>query len=377
MLDNNQLALLELLKASVFEIDPVFPPVIDWDAVVSEAKVQTVVSLAAKAVPAEHASQWQNYALQSQAQFVRVLHGQKQLVNLYEQAGIPLVILKGTAAAVYYPEPFRRMMGDVDFLVPQERFEEAVQLMRENEYHRLEVPNHRHIGFVKDGIEYELHHHFSYEDLVIEDKIINDLSHPEWYAIGEYRFPALSRLSNGLVLLAHLQHHMKSGVGLRQMIDWMMYVDKELDDEFWQREFRQVAESKGLATLAIAATRMCQRYLGLSERITWCASADDAICDQLLALLFACGNFGRKDSNLVESVSMLIRENGLFRYLQSSGEANWNAYHRHPILKPFCWIHQGLRVIRKTIHSRRGFKVIGDISQSKDRASLLQELGIT
>ena len=374
--NNNQLALLELLKASVFEIGPVFPPDIDWDAVVAEAKAQTVVSLVAKAVPAEQASQWQKYALQSYAQAVRLLYGQMQLVKLFEQTGIPLVILKGTAAAMYYPEPFLRMMGDVDSLVPQERFEEAVQMMRENGYRQLEEPDPRHIGFVRDGVEYELHHHFSYEDVDIEDVVIDGLSHLERGEIGAYRFPILPRLANGLVLLVHLRQHMKSGVGLRQMIDWMMYVNRELDDEFWHREFRQVAESIGLAALAITATRMCQRYLGLSDRITWCKSADDTLCDQLLALLFSSGNFGRKASNSVESVSMIIREKGLFRYLQNSGEVNWDAYHRHPALKPFCWIYQGGRVIRKTICSRRGFQVIDDISQSKDRASLLQELGI-
>ena len=376
MLDKNQFVLLELLKKSLFGKTPVFPVDVDWGAVLAEALDQTVVALAAKAVPVEYASQWQNYTMKSQARFVCMLHGQKQLINLCKQAGIPLVILKGTAAAIYYPEPFRRMMGDVDFLVSQGQFEEAAQLLQGNDYHRLEQHNPRHIGFVKDGVEFELHHHFSYEDLNIEDEVNVGMSYPVSGEIGTCRFPMLPPLANGLVLLAHLRQHMKSGVGLRQLIDWMMYVDKELDDEFWQSEFRQVAESKGLAALAITATRMCQRYLGLSERITWCASADVTLCDQLLALLFSSGNFGRKASNSVEGVSILIRENGLFRYLQNSGEVNWTAYHRHPALKPFCWIYQGGRVIRKTIRSRRGIKVISDISQSKDRASLLQELGI-
>ena len=376
MLDNNQLALLESLKASLFEFEPVFPDHADWNAVLAEAKTQTVVALAAKAVPAEYESQWLPYVLHSQAQFIRIVHGQAQLLDLFELAGIPLVILKGMAAATYYPEPFRRTMGDVDFLVPQGRFSEAVQLMSEHGYRQLEQRTLRHIGFMKEGIEYELHHHFSYADMDIEDEITNGLLHPVWGKISECRFPMFPRLSNGIVLLTHLRTHMKSGVGLRQMIDWMMYVNSELDDEFWQGEFRHVAESKGLAKLAITATRMCQRYLGLSTRITWCASADDILCDQLLSLLFSSGNFGRKASNTVESVSMLIKKNGLFRYLQNSGEVNWNAYHRHPILKPFCWLYQGVRVIRKTIRSRRGFHVIGDISQSRDRASLLRELGI-
>ena len=374
--DKNQFALLELLKASLFGVEPVFPDSVDWDAVLVEAKAQTVFPLVAKAVSNEYASQWQNYAMQCQAQFVRVLHGQTQMVNLFEHAGIPLVILKGTAAALYYLEPFRRMMGDVDFLVSQDCFEESVQLLQGSGYRQIGKRTPRHTGFLKDGVEYELHHHFSYADIDIEDEIMSGLSHPEWGEISGCRFPMLPSLANGLVLLTHLRNHLKSGVGLRQMIDWMMYVNSELDDEFWQSEFRHVAESKGMAALAITATRMCQKYLGLSERITWCASADDTLCDQLLALLFSSGNFGRKASNSVESVSMLIRENGLFRYLQNSGEVNWTAYRRHPALKPFCWVYQGCRVIRKTIRSRRGIKVIGDISQSKERASLLQELGI-
>ena len=305
-LDNNQIAILELLKASLFGIKPVFTDDTVWDAVLAEANEQTIVALTAKAVPEEYASQWWHYTLQSQAQFVRVMYGQTQLVNMFELAGIPLVILKGMAAATYYPEPFRRTMGDVDFLVPQGRFSEAVQLMSEHGYRQLEQSTLRHIGFMKEGIEYELHHHFSYADMDIEDEITNGLLHPVWGKISECRFPMLPRLSNGIVLLTHLRTHMKSGVGLRQMIDWMMYVDKELDDEFWQSEFSQVAESKGMAKLAISATRMCQRYLGLSTRITWCASADDILCDQLLSLLFSSGNFGRKASNTVESVSMLI-----------------------------------------------------------------------
>lgn len=118
MMDKEQIALLELLKASLFETEPVLPDDLEWASVLREAQVQTVTALAAKAVPRAVASAWQESVLQNQANFVRVLHGQSQLVNLFEQAGIPLVILKGAAAAVYYPEPFRRAMGDVDFLVP-------------------------------------------------------------------------------------------------------------------------------------------------------------------------------------------------------------------------------------------------------------------
>ena len=55
MIDSNQQALLELLKASLFGMKPSFPEVVDWDAVLKEAQDQTVVALAAPAVPTREA----------------------------------------------------------------------------------------------------------------------------------------------------------------------------------------------------------------------------------------------------------------------------------------------------------------------------------
>ena len=377
MLDKNQLSLLELLKASLFGIEPLFQNNLYWDDVLAEAKAQSVVAIAAKSVPEEFGVKWRSSMFQSQAQFVRVLHEQAQLVSLFEQAGIPLAILKGTAAAVYYPEPDKRAMGDIDFIVPTDRFEEALNLMREHGYHLLKQ-GVRHTGFKKAGIEFELHHHFSYDNLEDENYIIEGLTHPENGIIGQYCFPMLPQLANGLVLLEHLRFHMKSGVGLRQIIDWMMYVEKVLNDEYWQSEFRQAAESRGLATLAITATRLCQRFLGLSERFKWCASVDDMLCERLLDFLFSSGNFGSKyDSGInVEIVSTQIRNMGLFHYLQLAGESNWVLYHQHEYLKPFCWLYQIIRVIKRGAVSKRGMRIVRDINHSKDRYMLFKELGI-
>lgn len=369
--------LLELLKKSLFGIEPVFQDNVDWDAVLAEAKAQTVAALAATAVPQEFAMAWKKSALQNQASFIRVLHGQTQLLNLFEQAGIPLVILKGTAAAVYYPEPFRRAMGDVDFFAPKASFEEALNLMKENGYHHLST-DRRHAKLVKDGMEFELHQQFSYPDMDIEEYLIEGVSHPDWRRVGASRFPMLSHLANGLVLLTHLRDHLKYGVGLRQMIDWMMFVNAELDDHFWESEFWQAAESKGLTSLAITATRMCQRYLGLSEGISWCASADDKLCDMLLELLFYSGNFGRKngEGSHIESVSTRIRNMGVLHYLQSTGEASWKAYKRYHFLKPFCWIYRGFQLAKRGLKTGRGMSIAEDVDRSKDRYALLKELGI-
>lgn len=318
MIDINQKVLLELLKASLFEIEPVFPEHVDWDAVKVEAKAQTVVALASKAVPAEYVSQWKDYALQSMTQFVRVMHGQTQLVNLLEQAGILVVILKGTAAAMYYPEPFRRAMGDVDFLVPQDKFEDTARLMEVNGYNpfndlqnQLGTSNRpRHIEFENDGIEYELHHHFSGFGIDIENTIINGLERVETEEIGGLSFPVLPVMENGLLLLAHVAFHLSSSeLGLRQVIDWMLFVHQKLDDEIWKCCFCELAEQAGLRKLAVALTRLCRDYLGLPGKYSWCEEADEQVVSELLDLIYERGNFGRKvlDHYNIENITEIGR----------------------------------------------------------------------
>ena len=48
--------------------------------------------------------------------------------TLMTQNGIPYVMLKGAASAYYYPQTFLRSMGDVDFYVPFEYREAAIDL---------------------------------------------------------------------------------------------------------------------------------------------------------------------------------------------------------------------------------------------------------
>lgn len=119
MIDENQQALLELLKASLFGAEPHFPEGVDWDTVLQEAKDQTVIALAAPAVT-EEAEKWRIPVARNKLRFFQILDEQTYLVNLFQEADIPMVILKGCAAAMYYPEPLQRTMGDIDFIVPPE-----------------------------------------------------------------------------------------------------------------------------------------------------------------------------------------------------------------------------------------------------------------
>lgn len=347
-----------------------------WDDVIKEAYIQTVAGLAIAGAPEEVQDKYRDARLRQAAFLTRYLYQQSQLVSLFQGADIPLVILKGCSAAVNYPDPALRMMGDIDFLVPKDKFESAYRLMSENGYIEIETNelNPRHKGFSKDGIHLELHHHFSYDWLDIESYLEEGLKHAEIREISGHEFPMLPPPANGLVLLAHAGQHLKSGLGLRQVIDWMMYVNQNLDDQLWEESFRPVVEKLGLYDFAVTMTALCRKYLGLKKDITWCDTADESLVDSLMENLLSSGNFGRRhgEGSKIESVIVSFRTEGLFYRLQTSGKANWKALEKHPRLTSVAWLYQIFRYIRQGIV--RGVHIPGDTKNGMDRTRLLHKL---
>ena len=378
-MEQAQTILLEALKASFCGTVPTWPEDVDWSAVVAEAKAQTVMGLASPAVPVRDES-----TEQGKAHYLRMLYEQDRLLRLLDANGIPAVILKGSAAAVYYPKPHLRTMGDVDLLVPRGRFDEAAALMEANGYlytHGRQEDeefegNAKHIGTVKNGIEFELHHHVSSNSPAVDELLEDAIAQREYRALNGYRFPVLPELENGISLLDHMASHLKSGMGLRQAIDWRMYCEKTLDDEFWRTAMGPAAEKLGFSNLAVTSARMCQLYLGLRDDLTWCADADEELAAELLDNLLSSGNFGAKagEGIEVETVTTLLRSRGFFRYLHEAGERNWAAYHRHPWLKPFAGIYQICRYIRRGI--RRAGKLGAGSDRGRRRAELLRKLNL-
>ena len=376
MIDKNQKVLLELLKASLFGVVPQIPADVDWDAVFSEAKAQTVVALAAKAVPYELAKIWKNAALQNQAHFVRMLHDQDEVVRLFAEHEIPFVILKGTAAAIYYPEPSLRAMGDIDLLVQKDCFERAVDLLNAEGY-RQGHSIARHIEFFKAGTEYELHDHYELSNKLSKPSPFEDQFQSEMNSVYGTWFPMLSVNENGLVLLSHAAHHLREGrLGLRHVVDWMMYVHHHLNDEVWFGEFRDLVREYGLETFAITLTFLCHEWLGLPDPITWDQNANRKIAEELLDSVLAHGNFGRKKGNAqrVETVSANIQRRGLFRSLQSSGMTHWKAAKKYRFLRPFAWSYGLWRWFRKG--SVKPMDTMKELNDGKKLYRLTESLGI-
>lgn len=343
------------------------------DDIFREMKQHAIASLPAGCLPyldlsPELENEWKRNIIQQLSFTLRCNYEQAHL-----PISVPYVILKGTSAAKYYPYPEYRTMGDIDIMTRREDFDVACRQLVENGYH-ITKDIYKETSLTKNGIDIDLHRQFAslndpeyvefLDDLIIEH--INPLH-------------VLPDPINGLVLLNHINQHLEGGLGLRQIIDWMMFVDKCLPDEKWP-EFFAIASKIGLERLAIVCTRMCEIYLGLTQR-EWCAGADAVLCEQLMDYVMTCGNFGNKkraDSDISENVLASISSiKSGFKLLQKQGLINWKAATEHRILRPFAWIYQLLRYASRGLKRDQAFsKLKAEYTAAKKKTEMFEALGV-
>ena len=392
-MDQVSKAVLALLRGALWGEEAVYPADTDWQAVTKELQAQAVMGVVAgsdipECVPAQTRAQWESLALLQGSQFYRLLYQQDEMLALLEKNDIHLVILKGMAAAVYYPNPEMRAMGDIDFLVSRDQVERAYELMRADGYvlYQEKEANNKHIVLVKGDTSFELHRYFGKFDSIDKMRRMDDLVQRGLQNIVQQHcagsiFPMLPTLANGLVLLEHAAGHFSTGLGLRHMVDWMMYVYSCLTDTVWQQEFYPTAQALGLDLFAKTLTKMCQIYLGLPQTMHWCESADTKACDQLMAYVLEQGNFGGKQTDFSSKVERVLSDQksvvGWLRQLQESGMCHWEAAKRYAVLKPFAWIYGGCRYACLALGRKQAIaRLWQEKSISNQRNNLAKSIGL-
>lgn len=323
---------------------------------------------------------WNRAVLQQIYTFAKYNHAQNTIVSALNAHKIPFVILKGTSASCYYPNPQYRAMGDIDILTKREDIDKACSVLEEIGYSHFETENDfgRTIKYVKDPFEVEIHRYYASLNDPEKAEYLDDL------LLDNIR-EGVTKLPdniNGLVLLEHIGDHLEHGLGLRQIVDWMMYVKHCLDDEKWELWFREQTEIIGLDKLAITVTRMCQIYLGLDDKILWPHTADEKVCADLMAYIMASGNFGKKENDIQrrETIEAMTNHQSIpdmIRLLQRYGESNWKLLEKHSELKPLAWIYQIGHSINKRVKNKAKMgELIKEYTEGKARKELFEKLGV-
>ena len=264
-------------------------------------------------------------------------------------------------------------MGDIDIMTRYEDLKKACEQLENAGFVKSNESN-REIVYNRNGTIVELHRRFAslnevrqaeYLDRLITDNINSSHILPD---------PV-----NGLTLLEHISQHLEHGLGIRQIIDWMMFADRCLSDSEWP-VFETMVKRVGLEKLAAVTTRMCEIYLGLPQH-KWCSGADKNLCGQLMEYVLSSGNFGNKitsDSDMSESIlAHASTPKAAYRLLQKQGLLNWKLAKKYRIFRPFAWIYQGFRYAYKGIRRKRATsKIREEYKAAKKRNAMFDALGV-
>ena len=391
-MDNSERIIIDILKVGIAKE----PLIIDWDdidleEVHHELGMQAISPMAFKwldqsvITDQKLRSSWIDEILITIYSWHKMLHEQDKLVNLLNRGGFKFVIMKGFANAALYPKPELRMSGDIDFLVEWDKYEEVYKLLLQNGYELVGEKDDKkhHVALKKNSIMYELHRQpggTRRKQWWQVDFFQKGLQQAECITLKGYTFPTFSVLHNGIMLLVHTRAHFASGIGLRHLLDWLMYADKYLTDEFWNTEMKPIAEKFKVDELAAAMSRCGQLYFGLLQGRSWCDYIEDIFCENIITYMIKQGDFGKKARFSDAQVKVIAESEGLgelFRRINRSAEHSMPIIKKCPILRPIGWIYQVGRYAHNATarnHSMEDFKK--DIAEGNDRRSFLDRLEV-
>ena len=280
----------------------------EWSALYEMVARQSVLGIAFAGVcklpkdrqpPLEQAFQW--------AGEVETIRGHNRLVNgvaarltkLFAAEGHRSAILKGPANARLYPDAGVRQCGDIDIWVEGGRVEIESLLLKRGLLQvsnppltKVENYHHFHLPEPIDGVEVEVHFRpssgnqnpFSNARLqgFLESELDN-LVQSEGFWSPSVRFALVMQL-------AHIQRHfLTSGVGLRQLVDYLMLLEHSSADD------RDFVGSRlrffGLNRTAGALMWILLHKLGLPNSLLLCMPHRER-GHKMVAQAFAGGNFG-------------------------------------------------------------------------------------
>lgn len=364
----------------------------DWEEIFRESRLQAVAYQTLDAISPEQEmppavkDAWTQFAMSSMLQNLNI-HSQHGYVHAKMQAAeIPYCILKGSAAASFYPTPALRAMGDVDFLVSTDALKKAEDLFTAEGFAVTREDHACHVVLNKGRKHLELH--FDPAGMPkgksgeqIRSYLETVFAQSETVTVEGFSFQRPSLFHHGLILLMHTYHHMLSeGIGLRHLCDWAVFVN-HFDREEFPQLFQEKLSDCGLWRFANLLSG-CAFYGFHLPMQPWMEQEEDLFI-RMLEDIFSGGNFGAKAPERTDQSRFFTQrgKQGISRFpvLHFLRSMNRSACKQYPIfekvilLRPFGWIFMGVRYLVRALQGKRKLPDREFLSQAGSRKELYQQ----
>lgn len=355
----------KLLRSAIWNTAPELdyvPTEQEWNEIYAISKEQTVCGIMLDAVTKLPDVQKPNLKLRlAWIMLQKAIGAQNMKMNgtlanfLTEltQHSLKPYLLKGQGVAQNYHTPNHRVCGDIDIYFTPQQFGQAVNFFSSKGCELEGGPEDSHTETTYSGIKVEIHRKSAtfytsrlqrrYDEIiahVIEQE--NTLIEIEGHSVNV--FPPIA---NALQLLSHmLRHIIFSGLGLRQVCDWMLFVykyQKDLDKEL----FEKYAKDLELWETYKVVTAIATDYLGLPKEYALCniSQKDKKMAKKVFCLIMEYGNFGHYGEHSVATTrkeyleSYIWKVKNCIRFHRLAKSETWNY--------PIWQLHSAIKILKQ------------------------------
>ena len=197
-----------------------------------------------------------------------------KVAAMMDDAGLPCCILKGQGIALKYPDPTRRVPGDIDVWVMASP-KQVIAFARKSRPDAFAC--YHHVEYVKcDGIEVELHYRPAFLNNLIHNSRLQRWFLSEAAAQREHRVELPNGAGavsvptdsfNRIFLMVHIMNHViHEGIGMRQMMDYYFSLRQGFTEEEQQHDV-QLLQQFGLYNITAAVMFVMRQLFAMPKRL--------------------------------------------------------------------------------------------------------------
>lgn len=239
MLFSNQESFLQLVRLGIGHSNSDLHTVVDWNDVETLALNQGLSAIVVDGVdqlpetqrpPKDVLLQWIGNTLQGyEYRYEQYCKAIAEMASWYNAHGFKMMILKGYACSLDWPNPKHRPCGDIDIWLYGKQ-KEADALLSKELGLKVDTTHHHHTVFVWRDFTVENHYDFvnvhsekSSRDI---EKVFKDLDQDDshWEEVNSEKIYLPSPNLHALFLMRHMASHFAAAeISLRQVLDWAFF----------------------------------------------------------------------------------------------------------------------------------------------------------
>ena len=165
---------------------------------------------------------WEQHRIKSEYREIQHEDALKRIRSVFDDEGIPYILLKGAVIRSLYPDITLRSNTDIDVLIHEADVKRAVHILEERTDFKTNKRHYHDISMISTRVHLELH--FSIKEY---DEQVDSILVKAWeYASpsGEGNMYVFSPEYQIFHVVAHMRHHfLHGGLGIRPFLDlWLL-----------------------------------------------------------------------------------------------------------------------------------------------------------